>query len=47
MRFQLDVLGIGVFAIEVTIPRLNLFAPGMVPDSFEAIETWANQEDDE
>lgn len=47
MRFVIELWGVGVFALDVTIPRLALFAPGMVPDSFEAIETWANQEDDE
>jgi hypothetical protein len=29
--------------IEITIPRWGLFAPGALPSSFEAAETWDEQ----
>jgi hypothetical protein len=32
--------------IEISIPRLGLYAPGVLPESFEAVETWADAEDE-
>ena len=40
MKFTLSLLGIEAVSLEVSIPRLGMFAPGFLPDSIEATETW-------
>jgi hypothetical protein len=44
MRIELELMGVAVFAVNLSLPRLGLFAPGYLPDSIEAAETWT--EDD-
>lgn len=39
MRVTLYLLGTEFITLDLTLPRLGLFAPGSLPESFEALET--------
>jgi hypothetical protein len=41
MRIHISFAWMKWISVEVTIPRLGLFAPGDLPASFEALETWS------
>lgn len=41
MRLHLTIFGIEVAALELSVPRLGILPPGFIPDSIEALETWA------
>lgn len=47
MRITLELMGTEVFSVDLSIPRFGLFAPGVLSESFEAIESFANGEDEE
>lgn len=44
MKIYISLEWMKWFTIEVTIPRLGLFAPGELPASFEAVETWGDDD---
>lgn len=47
MRLVLTAFGYEIVRLDISIPRISLFAPDTIPDSIEYAETWLNDDEEE
>lgn len=45
MKIALVLMGTEIASVTFSLPRFGVFAPGSLPDSVEATETWLDGED--
>lgn len=47
MRISISLMGMEFITLDLSVPRFNMFVPGSLPESVEAMETWGVLDDDE